>query len=62
MTSAASTTMTLDRVTETHSGPFAEIRCVDCGRLLLKWLRKGETTLDLKCPRCGYTDIVSLST
>ena len=41
---------------------FAEIRCGNCGKLLLKWMRKGSAILDMKCSRCGHLDVVALST
>lgn len=46
----------------TITGPLADIRCRQCGRLLLRWMRSGVTVLDLKCPRCGRKDLIRLST
>lgn len=39
-----------------------DVRCRSCGRLIVKWERRGHTTLEVKCPRCGDKYAVSLST
>ena len=41
---------------------FSDVRCDRCGRLLIRWVPKGITTLNMKCPRCGMLDTVQLST
>jgi len=31
-----------------------EVRCVRCGRLLLKWRMAGPGHVEVKCPRCQH--------
>ena len=42
--------------------PLDDVRCKTCGRLIVKWARKGVATLEVKCPRCGEKYSVRLST
>ena len=42
--------------------PLDDVRCKDCGRLIVKWQRRGNATLEVKCPRCGAKYAVRLST
>ena len=42
--------------------PLDDVRCRSCGRLIVKWARKGLATLEVKCPRCGDKYAVRLST
>jgi len=36
-----------------------EVRCVRCGRLLLKWRMAGPGHVEVKCPRCQQMNFVS---
>lgn len=42
--------------------PLDDVRCRDCGRLIVKWARSGRAILEVKCPRCGAKYAVRLST
>lgn len=42
--------------------PLDDVRCRSCGRLIVKWERRGVSTLEVKCPRCGDKYAVRLST
>jgi phage FluMu protein Com len=35
-----------------------EVRCVRCGRLLLKWRMTGLGHVEVKCPRCQQMNFV----
>jgi phage FluMu protein Com len=37
-----------------------EVRCVRCGRLLLKWEMVGSAHVEVKCPRCQQMNFVNL--
>lgn|GEM_PF-6506363 len=54
--------MTIVSTGVVFTAPLVEVRCQMCRRLLLRWMRSGEATLDLKCPRCGGRQVVALST
>ena len=36
-----------------------EVRCVRCGRLLLKWLMAGPGHVEVKCPRCQQMNFLN---
>jgi len=37
-----------------------EVRCVRCGRLLLKWDMIGSAHVEVKCPRCYQMNFVNI--
>jgi phage FluMu protein Com len=36
-----------------------EVRCVRCGRLLLKWRMAGPGHVEVKCPRCQQMNFLN---
>jgi len=36
-----------------------EVRCVRCGRLLLKWWMAGPGHVEVKCPRCQQMNFLN---
>ena len=36
-----------------------EVRCVRCGRLLLKWRMVGPGHVEVKCPRCQQMNFLN---
>ena len=43
-----------------HAGlALKEVRCVRCGRLLLKWRMAGLGHVEVKCPRCQQMNFLS---
>ncbi len=36
-----------------------EVRCVRCGRLLLKWRMDGLGQVEVKCPRCQQINFLN---
>lgn len=47
---------------KTQPRPFVDIRCRRCNKLMLKWRYQGETDIEVRCPRCSHTEVISLST
>lgn len=41
---------------------MTDVRCVDCGKLIIKWNRSGTALIEYKCPRCGDIARLTLST
>ncbi len=39
---------------------FKEVRCMRCGRLLLRWEMNGSSRVEVKCPRCQQMNLVKL--
>jgi len=37
-----------------------EVRCVRCGRLLLKWRMAGLGHVEVKCPRCQQMNLLKV--
>lgn len=54
--------MTVDRTVLSSTMVFGEVRCSNCQKLLMKWLRKGTAVIDVKCTRCSHMNVVALST
>lgn len=42
--------------------PLVDVRCQRCGKLAFKWEYTGSVRIEIKCGRCGVTDLISLST
>lgn len=42
--------------------PFVDVRCRRCNKLMFKWQYQGNTQLEVRCPRCSHTEVLSLST
>jgi len=36
-----------------------EVRCIRCGRLLLKWRMAGPGHVEVKCPRCQQMNFLN---
>jgi DNA-directed RNA polymerase subunit RPC12/RpoP len=56
------TTLTVSTVSPFEFAPLDDVRCRNCGRLIVKWSRQGRAVLEVKCPRCGSKYAVKLST
>ena len=41
---------------------MADVRCLECGKLIIKWRRSGTATIEYKCTRCGDIARLNLST
>jgi phage FluMu protein Com len=39
---------------------FKDVRCMRCGRLLLRWEMNGSSHVEVKCPRCQQMNLVKL--
>jgi phage FluMu protein Com len=39
---------------------FRDIRCLRCGRLLLRWDRTDPRRVEVKCPRCQQMNLLKL--
>lgn len=39
---------------------FKEVRCMRCGRLLLRWEMSGSSQVEVKCPRCQQLNLLKL--
>ena len=50
----------VDGTRRAASLPFKEVRCLRCGRLLLRWEMNGSSQLEVKCPRCQQMNLVKL--
>lgn len=49
-----------DRTRPSQSLAFKEVRCMKCGRLLLRWEMNGSSQLEVKCPRCQQINLLKL--
>ena len=56
------TTLTVTTASAYEYPMLDDVRCRDCGRLIVKWARQGLAVLEVKCPRCGSKYAVKLST
>lgn len=42
--------------------PLVDVRCRPCGKLLFRWRYFGTADIEVRCTRCGNTELRSLST
>lgn len=44
------------------SAPMAQVRCRSCSKLIFRWRYSGVAQVEMKCPRCGKIETITLST
>jgi exosome complex RNA-binding protein Csl4 len=57
-----STAITMMASTLAPRRPLVDVRCRPCGKLLFRWRYTGLAEIEVRCTRCGNTELRSLST